>query len=65
MPLAIRGRPNPLAADERAAPCSMNGNLVEFGDAFEDYRASIAKIQLPRRWRVFTRHPGARFEMIA
>jgi CelD/BcsL family acetyltransferase involved in cellulose biosynthesis len=65
MPLAIRGRPNPLAADERAAPCSMNGNLVEFGDAFEDYRASIAKIQLPRRWRVFTRHPGARFEMFA
>ncbi|MGY4499173.1 CelD/BcsL family acetyltransferase involved in cellulose biosynthesis [Bradyrhizobium sp. GM24.11] len=65
MPLEIRGCPNPLAAAEQATPCSVNGNLVEFGDGFEDYRASIAKIQLPRRWRVFTRHLGARFEMVA
>lgn len=65
MPREIRGRPNPLAAAERATPCSVNGNLVELGDCFEDYRASTAKIQLPRRWRVFTRHRGARFEMAA
>lgn len=65
MPLEILGRPNPLAAAERATPCAVNGNLVEFGDSFEDYRASIAKIQMPRRWRVFTRHLGARFEMVA
>lgn len=65
MPPEIRGRPNPLAAAERATPCSVNGNLVELGDCFEDYRASMAKIQLPRRWRVFTRHRGARFEMAA
>jgi CelD/BcsL family acetyltransferase involved in cellulose biosynthesis len=64
MPLAIRGRLNPLAMNEWATPSSVNGNLVDFGDDFESYRASIAKIQLRRRWRVFTRHPGARFEMI-
>lgn len=65
MPLDIRGRPNPLAAAERTTPCSVNGNLVELNDCFDDYRASIAKIQLPRRWRVFTRHLGARFEMLS
>ncbi|MGY8666793.1 GNAT family N-acetyltransferase [Bradyrhizobium sp. UFLA05-109] len=64
MPIEIRGRPNPLAATQRATLCSVNGNLVEFGDGFEDYRASIAKIQLARRWRVFARHRGARFEMV-
>lgn len=64
MPLEIGGRPNPLVAAERATACSVNGNLVEFGDSFEDYRASIAKVQLPRRWRVFTRNLGARFEMV-
>jgi hypothetical protein len=47
MPLEIRGRPNPLATDERAVPCSMNGNLVEFGDDFEDYRASIERLTRP------------------
>ncbi|WP_349253716.1 GNAT family N-acetyltransferase [Bradyrhizobium sp. CB82] len=64
MPLEIRGRPNPLATNGRATACPLNGNLVEFTDDFEDYRASIAKIQLSRRWRVFTRNPGARFEIV-
>ncbi|MEH2533494.1 CelD/BcsL family acetyltransferase involved in cellulose biosynthesis [Bradyrhizobium sp. AZCC 1588] len=63
MPLEIRGRPNPLAEIEGARSCSVNGNLVELGDDFEVYRASIRKIQMPRCWRVFTRHPGARFEI--
>ncbi|MEH2516349.1 CelD/BcsL family acetyltransferase involved in cellulose biosynthesis [Bradyrhizobium sp. AZCC 1610] len=65
MPLEICGRPNPLAEIEGARSCSMNGNLVELGDDFEVYRASIRKIQMPRCWRVFTRHhPGARFEIV-
>jgi CelD/BcsL family acetyltransferase involved in cellulose biosynthesis len=29
------------------------------------YRASIKRMQLPRSWRVFNRHPGAAFRMIA
>jgi CelD/BcsL family acetyltransferase involved in cellulose biosynthesis len=64
MPLEIRGRPNPLAEIEGAGTCSVNGNVVDLGDDFEAYRASIRKIQLPRRWRVFTRHLGARFEVV-
>ena len=57
MPVEIHGRPNPLAATEWAGPSSVNGNVVDLGDDFEAYRASIRKIQLPRRWRVFTPPP--------
>jgi CelD/BcsL family acetyltransferase involved in cellulose biosynthesis len=64
MPVEIHGRRNPLAATEWAGSSSVNGNIVDLGDDFEAYRASIRKIQLPRRWRVFTRHPGARFEVV-
>jgi len=64
MPVEIHGRPNPLATTEWARFSSVNGNVVDLGDDFEAYRASIRKIQLPRRWRVFTRHPGARFEVV-
>jgi len=64
MPVEIHGRPNPLAATEWAGSSSVNGNVVDLGDDFEAYRASIRKIQLQRRWRVFTRHPGARFEVV-
>jgi CelD/BcsL family acetyltransferase involved in cellulose biosynthesis len=63
MPAEIRGRANPLVASGWSGSSSLNGNLVEVGDDFEDYRASIKKMQLPRCWRVFTRHPGARFEV--
>jgi CelD/BcsL family acetyltransferase involved in cellulose biosynthesis len=63
MPAEIRGRANPLVASGWTGSSSLNGNLVEVGDDFEDYRALIKKMQLPRCWRVFTRHPGARFEV--
>jgi CelD/BcsL family acetyltransferase involved in cellulose biosynthesis len=63
MPAEIRGRPNPLVASGWIGSSSLNGNLVEVGDDFEAYRASIKKMQLPRCWRVFTRHPGARFQI--
>jgi len=63
LPAEIRGRPNPLVALGWNGSCSLNGNLVEVGDDFEAYRASIRKMQMPRCWRVFTRHPGARFQI--
>jgi CelD/BcsL family acetyltransferase involved in cellulose biosynthesis len=63
LPAEISGRPNPLLALGWNGPCSLNGNLVEVGDDFEAYRASIRKMQMPRCWRVFTRHPGARFQI--
>ena len=62
MPMEIRGRPNPLASGWNGTS-SLNGNLVEVGDDFKAYRASIKKMQLPRCWRVFTRHAGARFQI--
>jgi CelD/BcsL family acetyltransferase involved in cellulose biosynthesis len=63
MPMEIRGKPNPLVALGWIGSSSLNGNLVEVGDDFEAYRASIRKMQMPRCWRVFTRHPGARFQI--
>ena len=63
MPVEIRGRPNPLVASGWSGSSSLNGNLVEVGEDFEIYRTSIKKMQLPRCWRVFTRHSGARFEI--
>jgi CelD/BcsL family acetyltransferase involved in cellulose biosynthesis len=63
MPAEICGRPNPLVTCGTVGSSSLNGNLVDIDDDFEVYRASIKKMQLPRCWRVFTRHPGARFQM--
>jgi CelD/BcsL family acetyltransferase involved in cellulose biosynthesis len=63
MPAEIRGRANPLVASGWNGSSSLNGNLVEVGDDFAIYRASIKKMQLPRCWRAFTRHPGARFQI--
>ena len=65
MPAEISGRPNPLVALGWTGSCSLNGNLVEAGDDFETYRASIRKMQLSRCWRVFTRHPDAKFQIAA
>ncbi len=65
MPADIRGHRNPLVLDERTTPSAVSGNLVELGDDFGAYRVSIARLELPRRWRVFARHAGARFEVIA
>jgi CelD/BcsL family acetyltransferase involved in cellulose biosynthesis len=63
MPAEISGRPNPLVVSGGIGSSSLNGNLVEVGDDFEAYRDSIRKMQMPRCWRVFTRHPGARFQI--
>nr|AWM04484.1 GNAT family N-acetyltransferase [Bradyrhizobium amphicarpaeae] len=35
------------------------------GDDYADYQASIKRMQMPRCWRVFSRHQGARFEIAA
>jgi CelD/BcsL family acetyltransferase involved in cellulose biosynthesis len=64
MPARLEGRPNPLATIGRSGSSSLNGNIIDIGDDFEAYRASIKRMQLPRSWRVFSRHPGAAFKMI-
>jgi CelD/BcsL family acetyltransferase involved in cellulose biosynthesis len=63
MPAYVGGKPNPLVSLGRIGSCSLNGNLVLTGDDYEHYRASIKRMQLPRCWRVFSRHAGARFEI--
>src|ERR1700744_3477812 len=64
MPAEIDGKPNPLIALGRVGSCSLNGNLIEVGDDLDAYRASIKKMQLPRSWRLFSRYPGASFEIV-
>ncbi|MGV7212424.1 GNAT family N-acetyltransferase [Bradyrhizobium sp. UFLA05-112] len=63
MPAFVGGKPNPLVSLGRVGSCSLNGNLVLTGDDYSDYRTSIKRMQLPRCWRVFSRHAGARFEI--
>ena len=63
MPAHVGGKPNPLVSLGRIGSCSLNCNLVLMGDDYEVYRASIKRMQMPRCWRVFSRHAGARFEI--
>ncbi|MGY3033295.1 CelD/BcsL family acetyltransferase involved in cellulose biosynthesis [Bradyrhizobium sp. USDA 4354] len=65
MPAQVGGRPNPLVSLGRIGSSSLNGNLVLMGDDYDDYQASIKRLQMPRCWRVFSRHAGARFEIAA
>lgn len=63
MPVEVSGKPNPLVSLGRIGSSSLNGNLVLMGDDYRAYQASIKRMQMPRSWRVFARHAGARFEM--
>ncbi|WP_164937488.1 GNAT family N-acetyltransferase [Bradyrhizobium guangxiense] len=63
MPAEVGGKPNPLVLRGRIGSSSLNGNLVLMGDDYADYQASIKRMQMPRCWRVFSRHQGARFEI--
>ena len=63
MPAQVGGKPNPLVSLGRIGSSSLNGNLVLMGDDYAAYQASIKRMQMPRCWRVFSRHPGARFEI--
>jgi CelD/BcsL family acetyltransferase involved in cellulose biosynthesis len=65
MPADVGGKPNPLVSLGSVGSCSLNGNLIQIGDDFDVYRASIKRMQLPRSWRVFNRFPGATFRIIA
>jgi CelD/BcsL family acetyltransferase involved in cellulose biosynthesis len=68
MPLDLDGRPNPLALQDGATPCPMNGNLVATGDDFDAWRYSLERTvrkELERSWRVFRRDPAAAFKIVA
>ncbi|MGW1425448.1 GNAT family N-acetyltransferase [Bradyrhizobium manausense] len=63
LPAYVGAKQNPLVSLGRLGSCSLNGNLVLTGDDYSDYQASIKRMQMPRCWRVFSRHAGARFEI--
>jgi CelD/BcsL family acetyltransferase involved in cellulose biosynthesis len=63
----VAGRPNPLALLDGARPCPLNGNVVTTGDDFDAYRHSLERSvrkNLERSWRVFTRDPAARLQIV-
>jgi CelD/BcsL family acetyltransferase involved in cellulose biosynthesis len=64
MPANVDGKPNPFVSMGRLGSCSLNGNLIETGDDFDAYGATIKRMQLPRSWRVFNRYPGAEFRIV-
>jgi CelD/BcsL family acetyltransferase involved in cellulose biosynthesis len=68
MPVELERQPNPLALLDGASPCPLNGNVVTTGDDFDVYRYSLGRTvrkELERSWRVFTRYPGAAFQIVA
>jgi CelD/BcsL family acetyltransferase involved in cellulose biosynthesis len=67
MPVDLGGRPNPLALLDGATPSSFNGNVVTTGDDFDAYRYSLERTVrkgLERSWRVFTRDPAAKLQIV-
>jgi len=67
LPRDLDGRPNPLALLEGTGPSAVNGNLVSIGDNFDAWRHSLgrnARKGFLKSWRVFTRDPKARFNII-
>jgi CelD/BcsL family acetyltransferase involved in cellulose biosynthesis len=68
MPVDLDGRPNPLALLDGVSRCTFNGNIVTTGDDFDVYRYSLKRTvrkQLERSWRVFTRDPAAKFQVVS
>jgi CelD/BcsL family acetyltransferase involved in cellulose biosynthesis len=67
MPLEVGARPNPLAYHRAAHTSAANGNLLTLGDDYDAYRYSLPRTvrkELERSWRVFSRHPEARFQVV-
>lgn len=67
MPERIGARPNPLLHLPGTRASALFGNPVTIGEDFDAWRFSREKThrkELERSWRVFTRHPDARWERI-
>lgn len=66
-PETLAGKPNPLLAIGAARPSPLRAHPLEMGESFEDYsrsRTTKFRKEQERVWRVFTRHDGARFDLI-
>jgi CelD/BcsL family acetyltransferase involved in cellulose biosynthesis len=66
MPSSVGERANPLALLDGTAKCPMTGHLVDVAD-WDAYHSGLdrrVRMELERSWRVFQRHPEARFERV-
>jgi CelD/BcsL family acetyltransferase involved in cellulose biosynthesis len=67
MPVDLGSQPNPLALLDGARPCPLNGNVVTIGEDFDAWRYRLERTvrkNLERSWRVFTRDPAARLQIV-
>lgn len=67
-PETIAGAPNPMRWLGRPQPCPLQSHPLTLAGSFEDYSRSRTKKfrkEQERVWRVFTRTPGAQFELVA
>lgn len=67
-PGTVAGAPNPLRWLGRPQPSPLQSHPLTLGGSFEDYSRSRSKKfrkEQERVWRVFTRTPGATFELVA
>jgi CelD/BcsL family acetyltransferase involved in cellulose biosynthesis len=67
MPGHVGERRNPLLQLQGTRPSALFGNPVSVGEDFDAWRFSREKThrkELERSWRVFSRHPQARWERI-
>ncbi len=68
MPETVGARANPLLHLPGVRASALFGNPATVGDDFDAWRFSREKThrkELERSWRVFTRHPEARFEQVS
>jgi CelD/BcsL family acetyltransferase involved in cellulose biosynthesis len=66
-PERIGARPNPLLALGPTRASALSAHPLTMPDSFEDYsrsRTTKFRKEQERVWRVFTRHAGARFDLI-
>lgn len=67
MPLEKGGKPNPMAWLQGIRACPVNGNILVAENDWEAHRFARERTfrkELERSWRVFTREPSARFEVV-
>jgi CelD/BcsL family acetyltransferase involved in cellulose biosynthesis len=67
MPFDLGGQPNPFVLLDDSGPCAVNGNIVTTGEDYDAWRYTLKKTvrkELERSWRVFTRDPAARFDIV-
>lgn len=64
----VDGQPNPLASVVEARPSELHGHAFGMPNGWDAWRLTLTRQvrrEADRHWRVFARHPGARFGLAA